>query len=654
MAQMSSMFGGFLMSAKLDGVVSNDNVSSVSGNGNAVDLFRAVRRTNTQTEVKEEEHNLESSMLWGLIMRMVSVRSEEAARSAGAAAAIKLEFNNAVELQAFKPEAVYEWADVCERAPDLNLVHLMYSHVILGIKGAELEVENQKWKARLVGDGNRIYNGYGQIVFPRHEHMAPASLCMIRILMFFSLTQDDGVTLLGDAKNAYLKSVLPGPAQTWLCLDKILRPQSHGKFKIPVVSCDRALYGHPVAGAAWGLKVKGDLLADSWCKIADIGQFSIYSRKVWDNDRYRTALLVVYTDDFGLGGTRRITLPLFARLHLQFGFDEKSLADPELRALVGLSVHRPVDCGNRRMCFISQEQYILMICEKYCEEEGIALSSLKPISTPCKSKPDRGDEHKALIAGKLRGESSKHIGRLLWVMRGCRLDTGVGVSRLSRRQTVWSILEDEALHRMYRYLYATLGIGLWFIVDADDVAKLTTECFVDSDHAGDRTVTARSTTGYAITMTGMQSWATINWSVKMQGSTARSSGEAESSALSDATFTGATPVMSLWDQIACYVVPMCMNIDNDAARQSTMTGESKQMSGVLRKHHDVSLDALHEFYCKDGRSLRRIDSAANPADILTKPLDHILHWRFMQLLRMGTRSGPLSGTSSVPNKAIEN
>ena len=61
--------------------------------------------------------------------------------------------------------------------------------------------------------------------------------------MFWGPTQPDGMTLLGDAVNAYLKSELPGPEETWLCLDRAMRPSSHARYRTPVIRLRRALYG---------------------------------------------------------------------------------------------------------------------------------------------------------------------------------------------------------------------------------------------------------------------------------------------------------------------------------------------------------------------------------------------------------------------------
>lgn len=80
------------------------------------------------------------------------------------------------------------------------------------------------------------------------------------------------------------------------------------------------------------------------------------------------------------------------------------------------------------------------------------------------------------------------------------------------------------------------------------------------------------------------------------------------------------------EQITLAEVGLAGFIDNDAARISVGVGESRKLAH-LRKHQDLSISSLHEFYSRPLRCLARIDSEWNWSDILTKPLDHVLHWR---------------------------
>lgn len=121
--------------------------------------------------------------------------------------------------------------------------------------------------------------------------------------------------------------------------------------------------------------------------------------------------------------------------------------------VLGLRLVRPVCYHPVRQLFLTQKEYIETICDLFCEELGVPFRSLKKVSTPGKTRPDKGDAEKIQIPGKFRETAATHIGRILWVARGTRVNVAVAVSRLSQRQTKWSLEADEALHRLYRYLW---------------------------------------------------------------------------------------------------------------------------------------------------------------------------------------------------------
>lgn len=62
-------------------------------------------------------------------------------------------------------------------------------------------------------------------------------------------------------------------------------------------------------------------------------------------------------------------------------------------------------------------------------------------------------------------------------------------------------------------------------------------------------------------------------------------------------------------------------------------GESKRLC-YLKKHQDVSLSAPAEFFRLPNRYLNRVPSEGNWSDILTKPLDHRLHWMGMKAMQV--------------------
>lgn len=194
-------------------------------------------------------------------------------------------------------------------------------------------------------------------------------------------------------------------------------------------------------------------------------------------------------------------------------------------------------------------------------------------------------------------------------------------------------------------------MGLWFVVADKDVESITNVVYADADHAGDREISAKSTTGYVVGVGAPDSWSTLVWSLgKYQTSTARHTAEAECVAMSTAVFDAALPLMEIWQQLVNDDRGALAYIDNDAAKSAIISGESKKMA-YLRKHQHISISSTHEFFAQDPdrRKLKRVESAKNTSDILTKPLDHKTHWNCVSGLGMGTLESPpeMSGVKDM-------
>lgn len=169
---------------------------------------------------------LDMNDIKALLMKPVAKNSPEA-RTEGMLAATDKEVSKLIQYGAVGLNKIQEWHSVIAQFEGgLTKLHLMPSHAILGVKNIERPPHERKNKARIVGDGNRLSNGFGHRVTVSVKHDAPASLGAVRCVMFWSMTQEDGVCLLGDAENAYVKSALPTEFMTFLLLDSLLCPKT--------------------------------------------------------------------------------------------------------------------------------------------------------------------------------------------------------------------------------------------------------------------------------------------------------------------------------------------------------------------------------------------------------------------------------------------
>lgn len=346
-------------------------------------------------------------------------------------------------------------------------------------------------------------------------------------------------------------------------------------------------------------------------------------------------MLVLYTDDFLFSGNGVIARMAFLESHSLFGFDPETVNDPQLRSMIGMNVSRPLRDGTAVRLFLHQCEYIENICTLFAEEFGLSgPHQLKTISTPCKPREDATDAQRRKVKGRFGPTAPRHIGRTLWVSRGTRLDVTMTVNRVSRRQSSWSACEDDMLHRLYRYLWTTRKIGLWFVIDASDIGCLRHLLYVDADHNNDHAVTQRSTSGHVLFVGANSSRCALNWGAGAQGATSRNTAEAEIVGIADGVFNSSAAMETLWEQLTGVAPQHITYSDNDAARIAVVKGVSRKLSYV-RRHQRVSIDSLYEYHKKDGRQIKRVDSKKNTSDIFTKPLDHLLHWRCCRELGLG-------------------
>ena len=133
-----------------------------------------------------------------------------------------------------------------------------------------------------------------------------------------------------------------------------------------------------------------------------------------------TIVLAAYTDDLIVSGRREEAWVCFWEIHSHFGFSKGSINNPYGRSVLGMELVRGPRETGRRSLFLHQSGYVLKICEEYAKEAGISggVTSLRRFSTPMKLRPDAADAAKQTRPGRYQDAAPKHVGRLLWAVRG--------------------------------------------------------------------------------------------------------------------------------------------------------------------------------------------------------------------------------------------
>jgi hypothetical protein len=597
------------------------------------EAYHELKKMMTQKDQQHLKQMEEVTKCLGLVVRIIDLNSREAKGYAkeGLDEAMNKEWDNLVALNAFNPKEMIERDHVKKTVWNARFVS---SRFVCGLKGAE-DLATAIYKARLVAGGHNERDVYNNRIIEVYVHIVPASLLTIRVLYFHASCFADGTVATGDVTNAYVTSVLLGDP-VYLAPPPQRR---NARFVDGVLLLHKALYGLKRSGLDWGTKVRRDLTDIFFCLwVRDIGETSMF--------RLHNVVIIVATDDFGLGGPKLEVDTLYMKLDLHFGFSQKSKTARYGGVMAGLTREVLPSPFGVIMYRVHQKQYSLYMIEKYEKEHNIVLT---PIATPQKHRRDEVDKRLSLAAGYYSDRSSEQVGMWMWLIRGSRYDCGNTVIVLSRRVRCWSQEEDGILHRLYRYLKGTAEIGIVSVVNLQEVRNKQLKMVgrADSDFIGGE-ATTRSCSSYTSTVSSRpigtihvsdilkdkyKTHALLDFSSRTQPSTAYSTPDAETRALADLIIRSLGPLHNCFSQIWDEPLPEEIGTDNAASLAVARSGVSKRLS-YLRRTQRVSIGLLSD-YCGDpGTTLFKEESLTNGADLGTKAHEAVAHWEHMSRLMM--------------------
>ena len=251
--------------------------------------------------------------------------------------------------------------------------------------------------------------------------------------------------------------------------------------------------------------------------------------------------------------------------------------------------------------------------KKVLQTFGIS-DNTKPVSTPLASQfklslllsPSTDDQKKQMEDVPY----ANAVGALMYAMVCTRPDISHAVSMVSRYMHNPGKGHWQAVKWILRYIHGTVDVGLKF--QRDDMSKQLVG-YVDSDYAGDLDK-RRSTTGYVFTLAG----GPISWRSTLQSTVALSTTEAEYMAVTEA-FKEAIWLQGLIKDLG--IVQKNVNIFCDS--QSAICLAKNQVHHGRTKHIDVRFHFIREIIDEGNILLLKIQTAENPADMLTKVVSRI-------------------------------
>jgi hypothetical protein len=452
--------------------------------------------------------------------------------------------------------------------------------------------EVYKWKARLNFDGSKQVAGrdYEQTYAP------VASWESIRLLL--------ALVLKNNWYTRQLDYVLAFPQADveWDCFMKIPRGiiiDEPGEY---VLKVNKNIYGQKQAGRVWNKHLVSKLKSIGF-KQSDYDECVFYKGN---------AIYLLYTDDSILAGPDNDELDEIIEEIKSTGLDITDEGDIE--DFLGVNIER-----------IDKDTYHLRqphLIDQILKQLRLDKDSVNTKTTPALASKILSN-HKDSDPFDESFHYRSVIGKLNYLEKCTRPDIAYAVHQCARFSIDPRKEHGEAVRRIGRYLKATRDKGIIIALQDEDF-----KVFADSDFSGNWNKkeaefdpdTARSRTGYIIQYMGVP----LVWKSQLQTEIALSSTEAEYICLSQALRV-TIPLMNLIKEFRELGYPVghtkpnvhCTLFEDNSgaltlAKAPAMRPRTKHIN--IKYHHfrqaveDGSVDIV------------KIDTADQPADVLTKPL----------------------------------
>jgi hypothetical protein len=405
-------------------------------------------------------------------------------------------------------------------------------------------------------------------------------------------------------------------------LDEDIYVRQPEGFEVPgkehlVCKLKKSVYGLKQAGRQWNEKINAELELMGFyrCHADSCVYIKILVTEVGDVE------IGIYVDDSMLTGEPPEEVAAVKEM-LMRKFKMKDLG--EARHLLSLLINQSPD---RRFMEISQRQFALVVLKRFGYEncKGVTTPMNPDFPTRAAFESQFATEHEMKQYPYLQA-----LGSLMYLMVGTRPDLAFSLSVLSQYSTKYTKFHWDAIVRVFRYLQYSKDLVLRY--DGDNLDE-PLYGFSDSDWAGDKE-TRRSTSGYTFLMAG----AAVVWKSRRQPTVSGSTVEAEYLAVGEAT-KEALWLRTLYSELGIIdpSFPTRILCDN----QGTISLANNPLLSDHTKHIDIRHHFVKEKIRNQEIYLSYCPTSDMVADILTKALNRIKHWRFVHGLGLRGNSIPV-------------
>jgi hypothetical protein len=495
------------------------------------------------------------------------------------------------ELESLQAKEVYEPVD--SLPPGRKAVQCKW---VLHIKRDKTN-NISRFKARLVAKGFTQIPGQ-DFTFT----FAPvARWDSIRALLSITALNDYELRQL-DVKTAYLN----GP------LEEEIYMRAPAGFSSPYWRLRKGLYGLRQAGRQWYLTLH-DAYSQLRYKRCE-SDWSVYIRRAED----RVTISATSVDDILLAANSKTESDL-ATVEINDKFTVTDGGDAEWILGCHITRWRP-----RRILKIDQERFVTAILREFgmehCNSVTTPCPNFRLTSEMCPSNDEERQASSTLPYCAL-------VGKCMYLSTCTRPDITYAVRELARYMSNYGQRHYDAAKHLLRYLQGTRSRGLVYGKLANPYPLF--RAFADSDWA--MSEGRKSVSGYVIECGG----APIAWSSKQQAIVALSSCEAEYLSCTHCSR------QIVWFRSLFYELgftqndPTVLFCDN----QGTVACTHDPHSHSRMKHIDIRAHFIRDCVNKRIIDVHHIPGINNPADLLTKPLNKIVHAKWLACLRMDADQG---------------
>jgi hypothetical protein len=389
-----------------------------------------------------------------------------------------------------------------------------------------------------------------------------------------------------------------------------------------------SIYGLKQSGRVWN-----ELLHEVLTALGYTHLDSEHGLYLWqEGSRY--CIIATYVDDMPhLGTDRKVMDEHQERLNRAF-----KLKKLQVSQLLGMGI---AYVRQGQTLVLSQEQYIHEIAAQYGMSDAkfsptLLSSAVQLTKADC---PATNEERNAMAGVPY----ASLLGSLMFAMLATRPNIAYAIGSLSKFSSNPGLVHWRELKRVVRYLLGTIDLVLVFRGNTrgGELRSQLLHGYTNSDWAGELDK-HRSTSGYTFLMAG----AAISWSSKLQSTPALLSTEAEYVAGTRATQEALWLCALLGELGFIQLTPTRLLCNN----QGALALARNPVNHPRTRHIELRFHMIRKAVSRKLVTLEYCLTEDMTADIFTKGLGSIKHYKFIRMLGMESRS---SGSVRIATDPLE-